>query len=115
MSTTTLSDGTKITYRYNANGMRTQKKVGSKVTDYYYDSNNNLIAEKTDSTTFFYYDTENSPVALSYNGKMFYYVKNLQGDLLYFDGNGDGIYTHASINSSIIKDKKNPKKIKAKK
>ena len=29
---------------YNANGMRTQKKVGSKVTDYYYDSNNNLIA-----------------------------------------------------------------------
>ena len=46
---------------------------------------------------------------------MFYYVKNLQGDLLYFDGNGDGIYTHASIISSIIKDKKNPKKIKAKK
>lgn len=67
MSATTLSDGTKITYRYMPNGMRTQKKVGSKVTDYYYDSNNNLIAEKTDSTTFFYYDTENSPVALSYN------------------------------------------------
>ena len=83
LSTTTLSDGTKITYRYNANGMRTQKKVGSKVTDYYYDSNNNLIAEKTDSATlFFYYDTENSPVALSYNGKMFYYVKNLKGDIV---------------------------------
>ena len=83
LSTTTLSDGTKITYRYNANGMRTQKKVGSKVTDYYYDSNNNLIAEKTDNATlFFYYDTENSPVALSYNGKMFYYVKNLKGDIV---------------------------------
>ena len=83
LSTTTLSDGTKVTYRYNANGMRTQKKVGSKVTDYYYDSNNNLIAEKTDNATlFFYYDTENSPVALSYNGKMFYYVKNLQGDIV---------------------------------
>ena len=62
-----------------------------------------------------------------------------KGDLLYFDGNGDGIYTHASIISSIIKvkgkkiicyaahtvnnfnkkllsnkDKNNPKKIKAK-
>ena len=83
LSATTLSDGTKITYRYNANGMRTQKKVGSKVTDYYYDSNNNLIAEKTDNATlFFYYDTENNPVALSYNGKMFYYVKNLQGDIV---------------------------------
>lgn len=77
--------------------------------------NNNLIAEKADNETlFFYYDFENSPVALSYNGKMFYYVKNLQGDLLYFDGNGDGIYTHASIISSIIKDKKNSKKNKGK-
>ena len=83
LSTTTLNDGTKVTYRYNANGMRTQKKVGSKVTDYYYDSNNNLIAEKTDNATlFFYYDTENSPVALSYKGNMFYYVKNLQGDIV---------------------------------
>ena len=63
--------------------MRTQKQVGFKVTNYYYDSNNNLIAEKTDNATlFFYYDTENSHVALSYNGKMFYYVKNLQGDIV---------------------------------
>ena len=83
LSKTTLSDGTKINYRYNANGMRTQKQVDFKVTNYYYDSNNNLIAEKTDSATlFFYYDTENSPVALSYNGKMFYYVKNVQGDIV---------------------------------
>ena len=51
--------------------MRTQKKVGSKVIDYYYDSNNNLITEKTDNATLsFYYDTENSLVALSYKGKM---------------------------------------------
>ena len=56
LSTTTLSDGTKITYRYSANGMRTQKKVGSKVTDYYYDSNNNLIAERTDNATYEKYE-----------------------------------------------------------
>ena len=83
---------------YNTNGMRTQKKVGSKVTDYYYDSNNNLIAEKTDNATlFFYYDTENSPVALSYNGKMFYYVKNLQGDIVKIldeDGNEKANYVY---------------------
>ena len=48
-----------IICRYNANGMRTQKKVGSKVTDYYYDSNNNLIAQKTDNATLFYYDIYN--------------------------------------------------------
>ena len=67
LSTTTLSDDTKITYRYNANEMRSQKKVGSKVTEF---------INK-------------------------YGIK--KGDLLYFDGNGDGIYTHASIISSIIK------------
>ena len=98
LSTTTLNDGTKVTYRYNANGMRTQKKVGSKVTDYYYDSNNNLIAQKTDNATlFFYYDTVNSPVALSYNGKMFYYVKNLQGDIVKIldeDGNEKASYVY---------------------
>lgn len=42
------------------------------------------------------------------------FPKFQKGDLLYFNGNGDGIYTHASIISSIIKDKKNPKKIKTK-
>lgn len=42
------------------------------------------------------------------------FPKFQKGDLFYFDGNGDGIYTHASIISSIIKDKKNPKKIKTK-
>ena len=56
LSTTTLNDDTKVTYRYNANGMRTQKKVGSKVTDYYYDSNNNLIAQKTDNATYEKYE-----------------------------------------------------------
>lgn len=63
--------------------MRTQKQVGFKVTNYYYDSNNNLIAEKTDSATFFfYYDNKNNPIAFSYSGNMFYYVKNLQGDIV---------------------------------
>ena len=56
LSTTTLSEETKITYRYNANGMRTQKQVGSKVTNYYYDSNNNLIAERTDNATYEKYE-----------------------------------------------------------
>ena len=61
-------------YVYFLNQLRqwneNSKKVGFKVTNYY-DSNNNLIAEKTDNATlFFYYDTENNPVALSYNGKM---------------------------------------------
>ena len=37
----------------------------------------------TGSTTmFFYYDSSNSPVSVSYNGEMYYYIKNLQGDIV---------------------------------
>ena len=36
--------------------MRTQKQVGFKETNYYYDSNNNLIAEKTDNATYEKYE-----------------------------------------------------------
>lgn len=36
--------------------MKTQKQVGFKVTNYYYDSNNNLIAEKTDIATYEKYE-----------------------------------------------------------
>lgn len=33
-------------------------------------------------TVFFYYDTDGSPMCMSYNGLMYYYVKNLQGDIV---------------------------------
>lgn len=36
--------------------MRIQKQVGFKETNYYYDSNNNLIAEKTDNATYEKYE-----------------------------------------------------------
>lgn len=36
--------------------MRIQKQVGFKVTNYYYDCNNNLITEKTDNATYEKYE-----------------------------------------------------------
>jgi RHS repeat-associated protein len=95
LSSTTLNDGTKVTYQYNLNGMRTQKTVGNKTTNYYYDSNNNLIGlvsyknNKIDNVLFFYYDSDNSPISLKYNNTMYYYVKNIQGDIVkIIDENG---------------------------
>lgn len=79
----TLEDKTSITYTYNANGLRTCKNVDGTKTYYYYDDNNNLVGLTKGSTTmFFYYDTDGSPVSMSYNGTMYYYVKNLQGDIV---------------------------------
>ena len=66
--------------KYDSNGMRTQK--GN--IHYYYASTNNLIAlVNGNKTLFFYYDENGSPVSFSFNGiGMYYYVKNLQGDIV---------------------------------
>nr|WP_303252873.1 RHS repeat-associated core domain-containing protein [uncultured Ruminococcus sp.] len=68
---------------YDSNGMRTQKSVDGVKTNYYYDSNKNLIAlVKGNDTLLFYYDSEGSATSFSYNGTMYFYVKNLQGDVV---------------------------------
>ena len=68
---------------YDSNGMRTQKSVDVVKTNYYYDSNKNLIAlVKGNDTLLFYYDSEGSATSFSYNGTMYFYVKNLQGDVI---------------------------------
>lgn len=68
---------------YDSNGMRTQKSVDGVKTNYYYDSNKNLIAlVKGNNTLLFYYDSDGSATSFSYNGTMYFYVKNLQGDVV---------------------------------
>ena len=96
LAITTLSDNTTVTYQYNANGMRTKKTVGSTATNYYYDSNNNLIGLKSGAdVAFFYYDADNFPVSMKYNNNMYYYVKNLQGDIVkILDSNGSAVASY---------------------
>ncbi|MCI6652766.1 MAG: hypothetical protein MSH11_05010 [Ruminococcus sp.] len=63
--------------------MRTQKTDNGDTTYYYYDSNKNLIAlTKGNYTLLFYYDSDGNVTSFKYNGTMYYYVKNLQGDIV---------------------------------
>lgn len=79
----TLGDNTNILYSYNANGVRTSKKVGTAETKYYYDSDKNLVGlTNGNSVLYFYYDANNNPIHMSLNGIMYYYIKNLQGDIV---------------------------------
>ena len=60
--------------------MRTQKTVDGVKTNYYYDSNKNLIAlVKGNDTLLFYYDSDGNATSFSYNGTMYFYVNNLKG------------------------------------
>ena len=68
-------------YKYNADGLRVQKKRGSTVTDYVLSGSN--IAHMTVTgghTLHFYYDGQNKLAQVQYNGTMYRYVHSLQGD-----------------------------------
>ena len=71
-----------IQMSYASNGMRTQKSVDGVKTNYYYDSSNNLFAlTQGNDTLFFYYDNSGEVMSVSCNGTMYYYIKDLQGDI----------------------------------
>ena len=80
----TISDGN-ITWMntYNADGIRT-KRVSSNGTTYNYVYNGSSLSQMTvgGNTLNFAYDASGSPMAVVYNGAVYYYITNLQGDVV---------------------------------
>ena len=95
LATITTADST-IDLSYNSSGMRTQKTVDDVDTNYYYDSDNNLIGlTKGNDTLLFYYDSDGNVTSFKYNGTMYYYIKNLQGDIVkIIDENGTEVASY---------------------
>ena len=79
---TAVKGSTSISYKYGADGLRTQKTVGNTVYDYYYVDG--LLVRQTWGTNYmdFLYDESGSAYSFIYNGTQYYYVKNLQGDVM---------------------------------
>ena len=78
--------GTSIAYGYDADGQRIYKNVteGSTTTNinYYYRNGNLIDALWGSNRIHIFYDASGSPVSITYNGTQYYYVKNLQGDIV---------------------------------
>jgi len=79
---TAVKSSTSVSYKYGADGLRTQKTVGSTVYNYYYADG--LLIRQTWGTSYmdFLYDESGSAYSFIYNGTQYYYVKNLQGDVM---------------------------------
>ena len=85
-----LASGTKgstsFSYGYNSDGLRTKKTVGSQTYTYYW--NGTQLAAMTITTGSnvsmlkFYYDAEGVPFYFDYNGTKYFYITNLQGDVV---------------------------------
>lgn len=82
-SLATATDGTNnLSFTYDTNGLRTSKKVGSVTHKYLYASGKLMRETYGGNTLDFFYDANGTPYALKYNGTVYYYVTNLQGDVI---------------------------------
>lgn len=80
-SYTDTSKNLNITYKYDVNGIRTNKIINGIETEYFL-NNNRIIYEKKGTNYIYYlYDTDEL-VGLKYNNNIYYYIKNLQGDII---------------------------------
>ncbi len=76
------TNGKTISYTCDGNGLRLTKTVDG-VTHYYYYAGDRLVKETYGENTLeFYYDHSGRPYTLVYNGTPYYYMLNLQGDVL---------------------------------
>lgn len=88
---TALSD-TQLTmlFKYNQSGIRTSKKVNGVETEYTY-AGDLLVSQKTgDEVINFAYTAGGAPYGFTYNGTPYFYLLNLQGDIVsIYDSTGE--------------------------
>ena len=72
----------KLSYTYNANGIRTSKTNGSVKHTYTLDGTKILRETYGNTTLVPMYDNEDSVCGIIYNGVPYYFKKNLQGDII---------------------------------
>ncbi|MGN0474603.1 MAG: RHS repeat-associated core domain-containing protein [Acutalibacteraceae bacterium] len=93
------SSGDGIFYLYNSDGIRTFKMVGTTVTNYTLEGDK-VVHETNGTDEFWYYYNEGGNlVSFELNGTSYYYVKNLQGDIIAItDDSGNKVveYTYDS-------------------
>lgn len=70
-----------ISYKYNESGIRTTKIVNGVKTNYYFDGTQIVLEEKNNNCKFYVRD-ETGLIGFKYNDRMYYYVKNIQGDII---------------------------------
>lgn len=71
-----------ITYKYNDEGIRTEKVVNGKASKYYLEGTKVIYEMTGTNLSYFQYDEQGNIIGMQYNGTQYYYIKNLQGDII---------------------------------
>ena len=79
-------------YAYNANGIRTAKTVNGVTHSYILDGTNILKETWGENVLIPLYDNQEQVCGIEYNGSAYFFLKNLQGDVIAItDHNGDTV------------------------
>ena len=79
---TNTEEGLSISYNYNDDGIRTSKTVNGVETTYYLEGTRVIYEQKSNNVIYYSYDENGDIVGLKYNGTQYWYIKNLQGDII---------------------------------
>ena len=97
-SITDDSTGALYSYKYNDQGIRTEKTVGG-VTHSYYLNGTQIISEKIGNNTLLFYYDSTGVCGFNYNGTDYYYQKNIQGDIERIYNNQGALYAEYSYDA----------------
>lgn len=74
--------GLNTSYNYNDEGIRTSKTINGTTTNYYLEGTKVIYEQKGDNVIYYLYDANGEIIGLRYNEVTYYYIKNLQGDII---------------------------------
>ena len=84
-----------VTYTYDENGLRTEKYNRYERFDYFYSGDRLVKMESSYRSVKLYYGADGRPYAIDYNGTVYYYILNLQGDILgFYDSSRNIVVTY---------------------
>ncbi len=93
------ADSKMVYYEYDANGLRTSKTIDGTKTEYVW-LGDMLIREQTGTNvTYYLYDENGAAIGFEYNGTPYYYLKNIQGDVLSIVDNSGAIVVNYTYNA----------------
>ena len=77
-----VKTGTTVQFTYDHNGMRTKKVVNGVATEYTLNGKNIVHLKKGTDEMHFFYDAQGKPGMVRFNGTDYFYVYDLQGDVV---------------------------------
>ena len=84
-----VKTGTNAQFTYDHNGMRIRKVVNGVTTNYTLNGKNIVHMTQGSNDLHFFYDAQGKPAMVRFNGTDYFYVYNLQGDVVaMIDANG---------------------------